>query len=924
MNDGPQDHANTPDVPLETSDQQPRRNLATADYDPGEVAGTMIGPYKLLQPLGKGGMGIVWMAEQTEPVRRRVALKIIKPGMDSEQVMARFEAERQALALMNHDYIARVFDAGTVSEATARGRPYFVMELVKGVPVTDFCNEQQLRVEERLNLFVSICQAVQHAHMKGVIHRDLKPSNVLVMLVDNRAVPKVIDFGLAKAMHQPLTDRTMVTTFGAIIGTLEYMSPEQADLNALDIDTRTDIYSLGVMLYELLTGTTPLAHARLRERGYAEAVRMIREIEPVRPSTQISQSGEHLAALSTQRHTDPASLNKLVRGDLDWIVMKALHKNRAERYQTANELAADVERYLRHEPIMARPPSLWYPLQRFYRRNRVVVVAAGLFLFVLMAASVISTLLAFRAAEAEAQAKADKDRAVTAEKEARDAETQANQDKTRAQTAEKDAAQKAKEAQNSAAIAQAVNDFLRNDVLAQADPFNQFGADRKPDPDLSLRAVLDRAAAKIHDRFKDQPLVEAAIRQTIGETYDNLEMSSAAASHLQVAVELLRQNRGDAHAETMEARRKLASVYWKLGRSGATEEILTPLIAYYRRELGPEHPKTLDTLNSLGLCYQDQRKVDAAETCFLEAYEGRRKVLGEADPETLNSLNCLGWFYYAGVSRFDRAEPYFVKALALRRIHLPAKHPHTQNSIHNLALLYDAMGKADAAEPRYREALALSRETFGEESGRTLFVMRNLGQFLAHRKRFDEAEKLLRKAIEANGRLYGDNSGATYNAVRDLAECLLLKGENEEALALCRRFEAAVGPDGREGRVLNGVAKCLVGTALIARGKYEEAEAALANSLAVYEKHGPDLWQRYGSAALLGESLALQKKFAQAEPLLLQGYDGMTQRSATIPWCYKDRIVRAGEQIVRLYETWGMPTKAKQWRERLDAPLVKK
>jgi Tfp pilus assembly protein PilF len=725
-------------------------------------------------------------------------------------------------------------------------------------------------------------------------------------------------------MHQPLTERTMVTTFGAILGTLEYMSPEQADLGALDIDTRTDIYSLGVILYELLTGTTPLAHARLREKSYAEAVRIIREVEPIRPSTQLSQSGENLAALSAQRRTDPASLNKLVRGDLDWIVMKALHKNRAERYQTANELAADVERYLNHEPILARPPSVWYPLQRFYRRNRAAVVAAGLFLFVLMAASVVSTLLAFRAWEAEVQAKADKDRAVTAEKVARDAETQANQDKTRAQIAEKNAAEQAKEARNSAAIAQAVNDFLRNDVLAQADPFNQVGADRKPDPDLSLRAVLDRAAAKIHERFKDQPLVEAAIRRTIGETYLNLDLYEPAELHLQAAVELLRKNRGENHVETMEARFKLSDVYWQLSRYGPMEEVLIKVLAYYRRELGVEHPKTLETLNELGLSYQGQRKLDQAEACLLEAYEGRRKVLGEADPATLNSLNCLGWFYYSGVNRFDRAEPYYVKALALRRKLLPPEHPHTQNSIHSLAMLYDALGKADAAESLYREVLPMSRKTLGEENSRTLFISRNLGRFLAFRRRFEEGEKILRKSIESNGRVYGENAGETYRSVRDLAECLLLKGENEEALALCRRFDAAIGPDSKGEPLLNGVAKSLVGTALMTCGKYTEAETALAKSLGVYEKHAPDLWTRYSCAALLGESLALQKKFAQAEPLLLQGYEGMTQRVSTIPWCYRDRIARAGEQIVDLYEAWGMPTKAKEWRERLDTPLVKK
>jgi serine/threonine protein kinase/WD40 repeat protein len=352
-----------------------------------EGPGTMIGPYKLLELIGEGGMGAVWMAEQRQPVQRRVALKIIKAGMDTRQVVARFEAERQALALMDHPNIAKVLDGGT----TACGRPYFVMELVKGTPITRYCDEHRLTPRERLGLFLPVCQAIQHAHQKGVIHRDIKPANVLVAPYDGEPVPKVIDFGVAKATGQRLTERTLFTGFGAVVGTLEYMAPEQAELNNHDIDTRSDIYSLGVLLYELLTGTTPLRHERLKEAAFTEMLRLIREEEPPRPSTRLSELKETLPSISAQRHMEPARLTRLVRGELDWIVMKALEKDRRRRYETANGLARDVERYLADEPVRACPPSAAYRLRKLLRRNRGPVVAAGLVLLALVAGIIGTT-----------------------------------------------------------------------------------------------------------------------------------------------------------------------------------------------------------------------------------------------------------------------------------------------------------------------------------------------------------------------------------------------------------------------------------------------------------------------------------------------------------------------------------------------------
>src|SRR5262245_46516275 len=337
----------------------------TMDAPATERSGSVIGPYKLVEQIGEGGMGTVWMAQQTEPVKRLVAVKVIKPGMDSRQVIARFEAERQALALMDHPNIARVLDGGT----NDTGRPYFVMDLVKGVPITKYCDDHRLTPRQRLELFVPVCQAIQHAHQKGIIHRDLKPSNVLVALYDGWPVPKVIDFGVAKAAGQSLTEKTMVTGFGAIVGTLEYMSPEQAEVNQLDIDTRSDIYSLGVLLYELLTGSPPFCKKELEKGGMLETLRMIREKEPTKPSAKLSTS-EGLSTLAANRGMEPAKLTRLVRGELDWIVMKALEKDRSRRYETAVSLANDIQRYLNDERVLACPPSTGYVLRKFVRRNK--------------------------------------------------------------------------------------------------------------------------------------------------------------------------------------------------------------------------------------------------------------------------------------------------------------------------------------------------------------------------------------------------------------------------------------------------------------------------------------------------------------------------------------------------------------------------
>jgi len=641
-----------------------------------------IGPYKLIEQIGEGGFGVVFLAEQKRPVKRRVALKVIKPGMDTREVIARFEAERQALALMDHPNIAKVYEAG----ATVETRPYFVMELIRGVPITEYCDECQLGVRERLELFVVVCRAVQHAHQKGIIHRDLKPTNVLVAIQDGRPTPKIIDFGIAKAIDQQLTDRTLMTAFAQIVGTPLYMSPEQSELSPLGVDTRSDIYSLGVVLYELLTGSTPFDKERLRSSSYDELRRIIREEEPPRPSLRLSTlSAAAASTLATRRRTDRRRLQQAVRGELDWIVMKCLEKDRNRRYDSAGSLARDVERYLADEPVTACPPSAGYRFGKFARRNKgplAGVMASALVLLLMIVGLVASN------------------RMISAER---------------------------TQAQDEAAKANEVAALLQ-DMLAAAHPDSADGKD------FTVRELLDAFSSGLGDRLQHQPAVEAKLRQVIGSAYTRLGLVDQAEAHLLRSLELHKQiyekkdvrvadsqrylawnllERDRANPEVERLAREALAVYgrqrdaertaeanWLLvlsldgqEKTPEAEAAAEAALQFARANRLPSHPTVPNLLHQLAWINIRKGDYASAERLARESVELHQRVHGPAHLET-----AFGWNYHGAAlhrqHKYAEAEASYEKSLAIFRRSLPDDHPYVQPMLKDLSWALVAQGKS--------------------------------------------------------------------------------------------------------------------------------------------------------------------------------------------------------------------------------------
>ena len=752
-----------------------------------------IGRYRIVRLLGEGGMGAVYEAEQEQP-RRSVALKVIRAAWGNPGLRRRFETEFQALGRLHHPGIAQIYEAGNADTGFG-SQPYFAMELVRGEPLGEYADHHHLDTRQRLALMIKVCEAVEHAHQHGIIHRDLKPGNILV---DESGQPKILDFGVARVTDSDV-QATRQTDMGQMLGTLAYMSPEQVLADPLALDTRSDVYSLGVILYELLAGRRPytLTH------HLPEVVQTIQQTDP----------------------TSLRSINARFRGDIETIVAKALEKDKTRRYGSAAKLAADMRRYLEDKPIAAKPPSAAYQLQKFVRRHKALVVSASIVFLVLIAGIVAST-------------------------------------------------REAVQARRAAATAEALSNFLQNDVLAQASAKRQSGPNAKLDPDIKVKTALDRAAARIQGKFDRQPEVEAAIRDTIGKTYEDLAQYTESQAQLERALDL------------------------------------------ERRVWGPENPKTLNTLNHLGRTLWHQGKYQEAGALFGPALEIERRVLGPEHPDTLYCMNNLANVYRAE-DKNAQAEPLYRQTLEIRRRVLGSEHPDTLISMNNLANVYWSQGNYAQAEALYSEAMEIQRRVLGPEHPDTLLSMGNLADTYAEEGKYAQAEPLFAQTLEISRRVLGPEHTRTLGFLSDLASLNLRQGkyavaETDAAQVLAGRQRAGASEDPAD------IQSAAAGLALVyvSEGKFAEGERLARQTLDFEEKNQPDSWERFRAESLLGASLAGHKKYAEAEPLLLAGYQGMLARKEKmgVPNLY--HLDRAREWNVELYKAWGKPQKADEWKQK--------
>ena len=867
------------------------------------LLGKRIGGFLIQSVIGSGGMGAVYAAEQRQP-HRTVALKIIKLGMDTAEVLARFEIEREALAMMNHPAIAKVFDAG----ATGQGRPYFAMEYVAGVPLTDYCDQHQLNIEQRLALFMQICDAVQHAHQKGVIHRDLKPSNILVEDVNGTAKPKIIDFGIAKALDQRLADRSFITEHGRFVGTPEYMSPEQAGTSGADIDTRADVYALGVLLYELMTGTRPLD---LRGAAFAEAQRIIREVEPEKPSTRLSRlsvggerasravKGESAAPaqasefarsttgeLVTVRRSDPRTLVRNLRGDLDWIVMKCLEKDRTRRYETASALAIDIQRHLQYEPVVAGPPSAAYRVRKFVRRNRGPVLAAGLVALALVVGLIGTTTFAVREARQrglaeQAEQRAKENEALAIERAEQTLQVAEFQRRMLGDIDAKSVGQAIL-----AVLREQLEQGLRRALIADddggmrhytadeiAEALARFDAALAPIamPDVARKmvdvSILAPAVAAASEEFADQPQIEAQLLNTIGTVYAGLGQFDQAERHLRRALEQWRGFGGDEQAVIATGLNNLAGVLHDKGDYDGAVSLYREALALRRKLLGDEHVDVATSLNTLGWLLYLKGDYAAAEPLCREALALRRRLLGDEHPDVATSVNNLALLLKAK-GEYDAAEPLYREALALRRKALGDEHPRVAVSLNNLAALLSDKGDYAGAEPLYREALAIFRKALGDGHPIVATSMSNLASLLEQMGDMAGAEALLREALLLHRKLLGDKHPAVAATLINLASLLHAKGDLAEAELLLREALAM-------NRELLGdqhprVAQCLNNLAMLLKdkGDYATAESLLREALALNRAAlGDEHIEVARNLGNLASLLRAEGDVAAAEPL---------------------------------------------------------
>lgn len=859
-----------------------------------------IGPYRLIDVIGEGGMGIVYRAEQTAPIRRDVALKLIRRGLDTDRVVARFDSERQALARMDHPGIARVLDAG----ASAGGRPYFVMELVHGLPITEFCDRERLEIRERLALVIAVCQAIQHAHQKGIVHRDLKPSNILVARQDGVPAPKVIDFGIAKAIEDPLIEHSLLTREGQFIGTPDYMSPEQAGVLDVGVDTRTDVYALGVLLYELLSGRRP---HQFDKRTQEEVQKILRHQDPPRLSTGLATRRltratgtlemEASQRIATARQLTPERLRRQLVGDLETIVAKAVQKEPARRYSSVEQLADDIRRHLDGQPVLARPDTWSYRTGKFVRRHAMAVAVASAAVLLLTAFAVTTAVQAQRIAR-------ERDRALVAEQRAR----------------------------TEAEIAHQVSNFLVG-LFRVSDPNEARGAA------ITAREMLDRGAARITTELKDSPEVRGRLLYTMGAVYKQLGLYDQAITIYQQAVSVRESGDPIALAETLD---ELGDTQRYAGRLADAEPNLERALALRRQRLGPAAPKVAQTLNNLALVYVDEGEYEKAEAAHRDALRIRRAALEPRHPDVSNSLSNLGILMrtrgryaeaeqllreaveirratlggdapvlanslgtlggvLADQGRFSEAEPMLREALAIRRKTLGPKHPRISFSLVSLGSLLQDEGKLDAVEPLYVEAVAMNRELMGPRSMDVAVGLNNLGSLYEDRGLYFKAEGFFRESLGIRRELRGDRHPAVATALGNLGALEVSKGDVAAGERLLREALAQHVEQLGERHVQTASIRYHLGRAAQARGALADAEreyrAALAIQKDLLAPRHPSL---LSTMHALGRLLVQQNRAADAVTLLKPVVEARRQRYGDADWRTAEAALALGRASLAL------------------------
>jgi len=747
----------------------------------GLAPGRRIDDFELVRPLGRGGMGEVWEAEQLAPVRRRVALKLIRPGLDSERLLARFESERQALALMSHPNIARVFDGGT----TSSGRPYFVMEYVDGEPITDYCERVRATVDERLDLFVEVCEGVQHAHHRGIVHRDLKPSNILVSIEDGRPAPKIIDFGIARAVTDPLSGESFLTEYGEFVGTPEYMSPEQAAGDPADVDTRTDVYALGVLLHELLVASRPLESETLRGLGVVELLRVVREVEPPLAGNRLeSLSGEELERTAAARRESGAGLVRRVRGDLEWIVARALDKDREHRYGSPHELAADIRRHRADEPVLAGPPSTGYRLRKLVRRHRGAVAAGLLVAASLVAGAGLSLWQAIRATRAERVARSE-------------AET-----------------------------AKQVSDFLIG-LFERSDPSIAKGQDP------TATEILERGRQKLETELAGQPLIRARLLATIGGILRKLGHYDEARPLVESSLEIRMRELPEGHPDRAHALTNMARLEAEVANDEKAEELFRQALAGLAEALGPEDPQVLDAQVELADVIKRRGRYEEAVDLYRQSALALERIVGPEDTLVGHAWSGAGNALYR-LGRLEEAEAAHRRALAIYEETLGPDAPSVALVLGNLTGTLAPMGRYDEAKETGRRALAIHEKVYGPDHRFVATALTNLATVYGGNGELDEAERLILRALEIRKKVFGPDSPETGIDYKNLGHLATLRGDYasaEQYLTLSLEIDRTrLGPE--HPRVAWDLGA--LGGLALRRARWQEAEEMLAQSLALY------------------------------------------------------------------------------------------